>query len=163
MATMKENKGKGLASAEAIQTEGGVLTQSHLGALEKRNTISKMVDTRSLPSCQGNKKLKLSTFTPSKPPIMKNNPFIPPTAYNRPSMAKTPLTDANLSLNPYAATPPKNCPLTLLRSKGITWDSFLQAVTDKNVTIFYDMSVKEFERSTVHDIFKVFSIVHNHL
>lgn len=69
---MKENKGKGLASDEAIQTEGDVLTQSHLGALEKRSTISKMVDTGSLPSCRGNKKPKLGTFTPSKPPYREN-------------------------------------------------------------------------------------------
>ena len=34
---------------------------------------------------------------------------------------------------------------------------------DKDVAIWYDMSMKEFEQPTIHDLFKVFFFVHNHL
>ena len=51
--------------------------------------------------------------------------------------------------------PPDNGPMNLLRSEGLAWDRFKQAVTDKDIAICYDMFVKKFERSTVHDLFKV--------
>ena len=59
-------------------------------------------------------------------------------------MAKTPFPDVSLSLLSVVA-PPKSSLLTLLRSEGLAWDSFQQAVTDKDVSICYDMSMKEFE------------------
>lgn len=79
------------------------------------------------------------------------------------SKANTPIPDANPSLNATAVVSLKSRPLTLLRSKSLAWDRFQQAVTDKEVTICYYMFVKEFEWSTVDDLFKVFSFVHNHL
>ena len=51
--------------------------------------------------------------------------------------------------------PPDSGPKTLLRSEGLARDRFKQAVSDKDFAICCDMSVKEFERSTVHDLFKV--------
>ena len=52
--------------------------------------------------------------------------------------------------------PPDSGPMTLLRSEGLAWDRFKQVVIDKDITICYNMSVEEFERSTIHDLFKVF-------
>ena len=46
--------------------------------------------------------------------------------------------------------------MNLLENEGLAWESFQQAVTDKDIVICYDMFVKEFECSTVHDLFKVF-------
>ncbi|KAL0008252.1 hypothetical protein SO802_009754 [Lithocarpus litseifolius] len=143
-ATMKENKGKGHVSGdEAIQTEAlkPILPVSS----EKRKKISKTLDTGNLPSCQGKKKPKLGSFTPSKPPIVKTNPFVPPAASNQLSTANTPLPDASPSLNLSAAAPLESRPLTFLRSEGLAWDRFQQAMTDKDITICYDMFVKEFE------------------
>ena len=45
--------------------------------------------------------------------------------------------------------------MTLLESEDLAWDYFNQVVTNEDVTICYDMSKKEFEHSTVHDLFKV--------
>ena len=42
-------------------------------------------------------------------------------------------------------------PMTILRSKGLAWERFKHAVIDKDVTICYDMSLKEFEQSIVHE------------
>lgn len=41
--------------------------------------------------------------------------------------------------------------LTILRSKGLAWERFKQAVANKDIAICYGMSVKEFERSIVHE------------
>ena len=160
---MKENKGKGPASDEAVHLEKDVFTQCCLVASEKRKTISRMLDTGSHLNCQGNKKPKHVLFTLSNLSIIETNPSIPPTASNQPSTAKNPLPNASSSLKPFAATPPKSCPLTLLRSEVLAWDRFQWAVTNKDVTICYDMSVKKIERSTVHDLFMVFSFVHSRL
>jgi len=102
MATTKENKGKGLASDEAVQMEGDVLTQSHPTTLEKRKTISKTLDTGSIPSRRGNKKPKLGSFTLSKSLVIDVDPCIPPPASTQLSTTSqvTTTPDANLSLNP---------------------------------------------------------------
>jgi len=39
--------------------------------------------------------------------------------------------------------------MTLLRSEGLAWERFQQVVPEEDVAICYDMSVKEFERSTI--------------
>ena len=98
--------------------------------------------------------------------VIETGPFIPPTIAKQSSMAKT--SNVNMS-NPSNATPsnPPTRPLnsdliTLLRSEGLAWDRFKQAVIDKDVAICYDMSVKEFEQSTIHDLFKVLCLVLNH-
>ena len=38
--------------------------------------------------------------------------------------------------------PPDSGLITLLRSEGLAWDKFKQAVTDKDITICYNMSVE---------------------
>ena len=53
--------------------------------------------------------------------------------------------------------------MTLLRSEGFAWERFQQVVSDEDVTICSDMSVKEFEQSIVHDLFKVLFLILNHL
>ena len=69
------------------------------------------------------------------------------------------------SSNPPEATsskPLSGSPMTFLRSEGLAWKRFQQAVYEEDVAIYYDMSVKEFEHSTVHDLFKVLFLVYNH-
>ena len=66
------------------------------------------------------------------------------------------------SAKPSPTRPPDSGPMTFLRSEGLPWDKFKQVVTDKDIAICYDMSMKEFERSTVHDLFKVFLLVLSH-
>lgn len=108
----------------------------------------------SLPSHRGNKKTRHGS---SKSGAVKTDPFIPST--KQPSRVQ--IVGANSSNPPDATlckTPiglPDSGPMTLLRSEGLAWDRFKQAVSDTDVAICYDMFVKEFERSTVHDLFKV--------
>ena len=165
---MKENKGKGHANGdEVVQIEGDALIQSHPSTPEKRKTVSRTIDTRNFPSRWGNKKPKLGSFTLSKCLIIEVDPSVPLAITTQPSMTPKVITpsipDASPSLNPSTVAPPKSYPLTLLRSESLAQDRFQQPVTDKDVTICYDMSMKEFEQSTIHDLFKVFSFFYNHL
>ena len=164
---MKQNKGKCLAGGdEVVQTEGDILTQSRPLASDKRKTISRTLDIGNLLSCRGNKKPNLALLLRPSPLSSKLIPFVPPTASNQPSTipkANTLLPNRSPSSNPSTAAPLKGRLLTLLRSKSLAWERLQQAVTDKVIIICYDMSVKEFERPTIHDLFKVFSSVHSHM
>ena len=45
--------------------------------------------------------------------------------------------------------------MTLLESEDLAWEMFQQVVNDEDIAVCYDMSLKEFEHSTVDDLFKV--------
>ena len=46
-------------------------------------------------------------------------------------------------------------PMNLLENEGLAWERFEKAVTGENVAACYNMSLKEFKYSGVHDLFKV--------
>ena len=46
-------------------------------------------------------------------------------------------------------------PPNLVLDEDYAWKTFKGVITDKEVSACYDMSVKDFERSTIHNIFKV--------
>lgn len=148
---MKENKGKDLANEGAFQEGEDVHSQPCPAGLEKRKALSKTIDMGSLPSRRGNKKPRHGS---SKPGI-KTSSFIPPTPAKQPSMVQ--IVDVEPSNPPKVTSskPPSSSPMTYLRSEGLEWDRFKQAVYDEDIAFCYDMSMKDFERSTVHDLFKV--------
>ena len=45
--------------------------------------------------------------------------------------------------------------MNLLENEDLAWERFKKVVTDEDVAVCYDMSLKEFEHSAVHDLFKV--------
>jgi len=47
--------------------------------------------------------------------------------------------------------------MNLLENEDLAWERFEKAVTGEDVAACYDMSLKEFEHSSVHDLFKVMS------
>ena len=50
-------------------------------------------------------------------------------------------------------------PVNLLENKDLAWERFEKAVTNEDVAMCYDMSLKEFEHSVVHDLFKVITFI----
>ena len=46
--------------------------------------------------------------------------------------------------------------MNLLENEGLAWERFQQAVTDEDIVVCYDMSLKEFEHFTVHNLFGMF-------
>ena len=45
--------------------------------------------------------------------------------------------------------------MNLLENEDLAWERFDKAVTSEDVAVCYDMSLKEFEHSGVHDLSKV--------
>ena len=56
---------------------------------------------------------------------------------------------------PTSSTSSKEVPQHLLGNKDLAWERFSMAVTDVDVGACYNMSLKDFEHSGVHDLFKV--------
>ena len=56
---------------------------------------------------------------------------------------------------PTSSIPSKEVPQHLLGNEDLAWERFTTAVTDVDVAAYYNMSLKDFEHSGVHDLFKV--------
>ena len=56
---------------------------------------------------------------------------------------------------PTSSLPSKEVPQHLLGNEDLAWERFMTAVTDADVSACYNMSLKDFEHSGVHDLFKV--------
>ena len=151
---MKENKGKGIArdeiEEEAInQSRPPVLSTVKVilhASSEQKKMVSKRADTGKLPSRRGNKKQKVNPSTKSTPVMFLDHPA---------PMTKSRVGTYPSHLGVNVSKPSNATPMTLLESEDPAWEKFNQVVTDEDVAICYNMSMKEFEHSTVHDLFKV--------
>ena len=56
---------------------------------------------------------------------------------------------------PTSSLPSKEVPQHPLGNKDLAWERFMSVVTDVVVSACYNMSLKDFEHSGVHDLFKV--------
>ena len=147
---MKENKGKKVV-------DEGVKSQPHPPTGEKRKNISSRVDLGDLPSRRGREKKHKS----SKPQDVKS-PHAPnleppvqilaldPKPKDPPSKKISSIIHA-----PTSFTPSKEVPQHLLGNEDLAWERFSMAVTDVDVGACYNMSLKDFENSGIHDLFKV--------
>ena len=45
--------------------------------------------------------------------------------------------------------------MNLFENKDLAWERFQKVVTDEDMAVCYDMSLKEFEHFVVHDLFMV--------
>ena len=129
----------------------------------KAKSISSVVDLDNLPSRQGPKKQRpIKADKASLPKVPK---FVPPTV----NLDESPVNVEPVQTihpiqtdpTPPAKTPrkphpskPSNHPSNLVLDENYAWRMFKEIVTDNEVNECYNMSVKEFERSGIHDLFK---------
>ena len=163
---MKENKEKAVTSGvEDVQVQDDTtpsVVQKPAVQTGKRKTISSSVNLGDLPSRQGPKKQK-----PSKNPLPKVPKFTPltvdlddpvinvvPVQTIRPVQTDPP-PPAKTSRKTHPSEPPKQPP-NLVLDEGYTWRTFKGIITDNEVNSCYNMLVKDFERSAIYDIFKVY-------
>ena len=163
---MKENKEKVVTSGdEDVQVQDDTtpsVVQKSAVQTGKRKTISSSVNLGDLPSRRGPKKQK-----PSKNPLPKVPKFTPPMVdldnpvinvvpvQTIPPVQTDPPFPAKTSRKTYPSEP-SNQPPNLVLNEGYAWRTFKGIITDNEVNSCYNMSVKDFERSAIHDLFKVY-------
>ena len=152
---MKENKGKGPVDEETLlKTQ----SQPQPATGDKRKIFFKTIDLGDLPSRRGYKKAKHGL---SKSGVVKPGPATPP-ASQQPSIQIHDL-DSSVPARvtpskptvPISSQPSKRVPINLLENEDLAWERFKKAVTNEDVAVCYDISLKEFGYSDVHDLFKI--------
>ena len=150
---MKENKGKEVVD-EAVGQEAP--PRSHPSVGDKRKNLSLRVDLGNLPSRRREKKVKHKS---SKPKDVQSTPI--PIHESKDvqildSKPKdSPMQAPSTIKAPSSSQPSHQVPQHLIGNKDLAWERFGMAVTDANVTAYYNISLKDFEHSGVHDVFKV--------
>ena len=160
----KQGKKNVTSGDEDVATPPVVLVASVQGGKRKSKSISSAVDLDDLTSRRGAKKQK-----PVKTQIPKVPKFIPPTMnLDEPPVDVEPVQ----TVHPVQTDPPSSAknsrkpgpsepsdrPSNLVLDENYAWRMFKGIVTDNEVNECYNMSVREFERSGIHDLFKVSSI-----
>ena len=74
----------------------------------------------------------------------------------QPKNLAPPADKASHKTHPSAQT---KCLPNLVLDKDYAWKTFKGLITDKNVSACYDMSIRDFEHSTIHNLFKVCSFL----
>ena len=64
---------------------------------------------------------------------------------------------------PATFQPFQQVPSNIIENEDLAWERFQKAVTDEDINICYVISLKDFERSGGHDLFKVNNLSLPHL
>ena len=59
------------------------------------------------------------------------------------------------STAPSSSQLPPRVPTNIIENEDLAWERFEKVMSNEDVTVCYDMSLKDFEHSSVHDLFKV--------
>ena len=157
---MKENKGKEVASEgkrPEAQTQDRLEVQAHPMAGDKRKFLPKNIYLEGLPSHRDKRvKLGSSKVVKSKPPQSQPSIQVVDVDSSTPvksTLSKTPppRTPLSKSTAPGSSQPSTN----IIENENLAWERFQMAVQDEDVNMCYNMGLKEFEHSGVHDLFKV--------
>ena len=144
---MKENKGKGVMDERSKQ---GTEARGRPSVGDKRS-LSKAINLENLPSrrAKHRKSSKAGVVSPVPPPQP-----LPVPIFDVESSEPAPTPSSRTGV-PASSQPPTNLVPNLLESEDLAWERFQKAVSDEDVTACYNMSLKDFEHSGVHDLFKV--------
>ena len=171
MATIMEKKEKTATSGdEDVQIQDDTtpsVVQKPSIQTGTRKTISSSVDLGDLPSRRGLKKhkpnktplRKVPKFTPSMvdldDPMVNVAPVqtIPPIQYEN----LPPPTKASRRAHP---SKPSKRPSNLVLDKGYAWKTFKEIITDNEVNSCYNMSMRDFEHSAIHDLLRYITFIH---
>ena len=125
--------------------------------------MSRIVDVGNLPTRRGQKRAKVDPSSCGKAPLVESNSSLVENPIEVPS-SEVPSSEAPPCPNPKSSkTPSMSTSFTFIRSEALAWNRFKMVVKEDDVMACYDMSVKEFEHSTIHDLFKVLLFIHYEL
>ena len=162
---MRENKEKNITSGDEDVTAPLVIQKPSVQARKRKaKPISTAMDLDDLPSRRGPKKQK--PVKANKASLPKVPKFVPPTV----NLDESPVDmEPVQTIHPVQTKPtpptktarkppssePSDRPSNLVLNESYAWRTLKGIVTDNEVNECYNMSVKEFERSGIHDLFKV--------
>ena len=147
---MKENKGNEVVD-EGVKSHPRPLTA------EKRKNISFRVDLGDLPSRRGREKKHKSSKSQDvkSPPASNLESLVQVLAFDPEPKDPPSKKISSIVHAPTSSTLSKEVPQHLLENKDLAWERFSTTVTDVDVGACYNMSLKDFEHSGVHDLFEV--------
>ena len=153
---MKGNKGKEVTSAGARHEVKSEVRSSNG---DKRKTLSKNLDLENLPSRRSKKtRHGSSQVVKSNPPSSHQPAQVFDVDSSTPvetTPSQTPPSKLTLSTS---SQPSQKVSSNIVENESLAWERFKNAVTDEDINTCYDMSLKYFEHSGVHDLFKVTSL-----
>ena len=149
---MKENKGKE-PMGEGSRPEIHSRTRPFAG--DKRKTVSKTLDLGNLPSRRVKKSKHGLSQTVTKSALPSSHTPVQVLDVDSPTPELTPSkTPPSKSAATTSSQPPR-VPSNLVENEDLAWERFEKVVLDEDIAACYDMSLKDFEHSGVHDLFKV--------
>ena len=118
--------------------------------------MPKNLDIGNLPSRRG-KKAKHGLSQTAKPnlPPPQSSIRIYDVDSSTPTETTQTKTPPSKTTAPTTSQPSALVPTNIIENENLAWERFQKAVTDKDINVCYDMSLKDFEYSGVHDLFKV--------
>ena len=156
---MKGNKGKEVVGEGDRPEAGDARPDSvpHIrpSAGDKRKSLPRNLDLGSLPS-RRDKRMKQSSSKVVKPVLPQ-----PSLSVQKIDVDVSPPVETTSSKTPPRTTtsvssqPPPRVSLNIVENEDLAWQRFQEAVKDEDIHACYDMSLKDFEHSGVHDLFKV--------
>ena len=118
--------------------------------------MPKNLNIGNLPSQRG-KKAKHGSSQTAKPNLPPPQPSImiydvDSSTPTETTLSKTPPSKMTV---PATSQPSQQVPSNIIENEDLAWERFPKAVTDEDINVCYDKSLKDFEHSGVHDLFKV--------
>ena len=156
---MKGNKGKEVA-VEGDRPEAGdacpeIISQTRPSVGDKRKSLTKNLDLGSFPS-RRDKRVKHASSKVTKPNLPQSNPTVQTIDVDvSPPVETTSSKTPPRTIISVLSQPPSRVSLNIIENEDLAWERFGEAVKDEDINACYDMSLKDFEHSGVHDLFKV--------
>ena len=150
---MKENKEKEVTGEESRPK---AQSQARPSAGDKRKSQPKNLDLGNLPSRRG-KKAKHGSSQTVKPNLPLSHPSVKIYDVDSSTPIETTLskTPPPKTTVPAMSQPSQQVPSNIIENVDLAQERFQKAVSDEDINTCYDMSLKDFEHSGVHDLFKV--------
>ena len=150
---MKENKEKEVTGKESHPK---TQSQARSSAGDKRKSLPRNLDLGNLPNQRGKKAKHGSTQT-VKLNLPSSHLFVK--IYDVDSSTPTKTTPSKTpppkTTVPATSQPSQQVPSNIIENEDLAWERFQKVVTNEDINTCYDMSLKDFEHSSVHDLFKV--------
>ena len=117
--------------------------------------MSKNLDIGNLP-CRRGKKAKHVSSQTTKPNLPL--PQLSIKIYDVDSSTPTETTPSKTPPSktvPATSQPSAHVPTNIIENENLAWERFQKVVTEEDINVCYDMSLKDFEHFGIHDLFKV--------